>query len=98
MFGGLKSREKKSIYIFFYNFKVLFEHTENLVLFLVKDVYGKYLSYAPPRGYIACFGAQVFKFPWRVIFGAEWAETKTGGQIQPTPGAQIQFFAFKVLN
>ena len=37
-------------------------------------MYGKYLSYATPKGYVACFGAQVFKFPWRVIFGGFLAD------------------------
>ena len=34
-----------------------------------KNAFGKYLSYATPGGYVACFGTKVFKFPWRVIFG-----------------------------
>ena len=42
--------------------------------FIKKDAYGKYLSFATLASYIACFGAKVFKFPWRVIFGGFWAD------------------------
>ena len=68
---------------------------QNWILYK-KKAYGKYISYATPRGYVACLGAQVFKFPWRVIFVGFLADgeqkPKLGGQIQPTPGAQINFF------
>ena len=36
--------------------------------FIKKDAYGKYLSYATLGGYVPCLGAEVFKFPWRLIF------------------------------
>ena len=39
-----------------------------------KDACGKYLSYATPGDYVACLGTEVFKFPWRVIFGGFLAE------------------------
>ena len=38
-------------------------------LFYKKDAYGKYLPYATLGAYVPCLGAEVFKFPWRLIFG-----------------------------
>ena len=38
-------------------------------IFYKKDAYGKYLSYATLGGYVPCLGAEVFKFPWGLIFG-----------------------------
>ena len=43
---------------------------------LKKDAYGKYVSFTTLGSYIAGFGAKVFKFLWRVIFGGRWAEPK----------------------
>ena len=42
-------------------------------VFYQKDVYSKYLSFANMRRYVACLGAMVFKFLWRVTFGGGWA-------------------------
>ena len=44
-------------------------------------MYDKYISLATRGSYVACLGANVFKFLWRVIFGgfsAEDEQTKTG--------------------
>ena len=43
-------------------------------IYFFKDVYGKYLSFATLGSYVACLGAKVFKFLWRVIFGGFLAE------------------------
>ena len=37
-------------------------------------MYDKYLSFATLGSYVACLGAKVFKFLWRVIFGGFSAE------------------------
>ena len=60
------------------------------------NVYGKYLSYATPKGYVACLGAQVFKFPWRVIFGGFLAEgvKKPKGGGGPNTGPQGPKYIF----
>ena len=58
------------------------------------NAYGKYLSYATPIAYVAYLEAQVFKFPWRVIFGrflpAGEQKPKLGGAkySPPPPGGE----------
>ena len=44
------------------------------MLMLMLDVYGKYLSFATLGSYVACLGATIFKFLWRVICGRFLAE------------------------
>ena len=43
-------------------------------LYHKKDAYGRYLSYATLGGYVPFLGAEVFKFPWGLIFGGFSAE------------------------
>ena len=42
--------------------------------FIKKKAYGKYLPYATLGGYVLCLGAEVFKFPCRLILGRFSAE------------------------
>ena len=52
------------------NFHALFTRGQfKKNVFYKKDAVGKYMSYDTLRGSVACLGAQVFKFLWRVIFG-----------------------------
>ena len=74
---GFKSREKgKFMFVFFYNFNVVFKHTETLVLFLNFQALKLFtrgqlskmyfvVKYAHGKylSYLASFGVQVFKFP-----------------------------------
>ena len=39
-----------------------------IVFYKKKDACGKYLLFATLGSYVACFGARVFKFLWRIFF------------------------------
>ena len=42
---------------------VVFDEIQLCPCYHQKDENGKYISYASPRGYVACLKAQVYKFP-----------------------------------